>query len=394
MKQIFTLFLLSFAIMSLHSQQRNDVYISAFSHYGSVISTNSFLNGENRLNQSVKRFGDISLRCEIQTNGCRQWHSWYDYPSFGFGLYLIDFRDNGLLRTPIAAYTFLSFSYWHNKRLDLRGEFALGLAGNWDYFSENNVLNTAIGSPITCYFDYGFHLYCNITGQFKAGVGVSMTHFSNGGLRKPNKGINMIAPRFALKYNAFPQKKNDNSLSQNNVSKEQMPNVNKFNFVLTTFGGSYGHYYRAYNYGLADSIFRKSFFVCGISPSVIYNFNIKHGLGLGLDFAYFDMAGKSTEITNGEIVLRDEIKNQQRFNAALFLAYEYRIHHFTLTVEPCLYLYQYKSETENLITDVPVFYQRIGVRWQATNHFFCGLKLRAYNFSIAHFIEWNVGIRL
>jgi hypothetical protein len=126
---------------------------------------------------------------------------------------------------------------------------------------------------------------------------------------------------------------------------------------------------------------------------MIYNFNIKHGLGVGFDIAYFDMAGKSTAITEKEIILNDEIDTWQRFNAGIFLAYEYRMNHFVLKLEPCFYLYRYSSKTENLIVDVPLAYQRIGIGWQFSKHYSVGLKLRAYRFSIAHFIEWNIGIK-
>jgi hypothetical protein len=392
-KTIIFLFVISVSILAT-SQTANDKVFSAFSHYGSVFQTNGFIKGENRLDYPVKRFADISLRYEIQTNGSESWHALYDYPSYGFGLYLIDFKDKGLLRTPFAAYAFLSVSYWQSKRFDIRGEFALGLATNWDYFSRDNILNTAIGSPVTCYFDYGFHLYYKTNSNFDIGFGVSSTHFSNGALRKPNRGINVIAPRLAVKYSGFNEKGSRNAGSDLAHSKDPLPSSNSFTFVISAFGGVFGHYYRAYNYGIADSIFQKQFLVCGLSPSVLYNFNIKHSLGIGLDVAYFDMAGKSLAIKDESIVMSDEVGFMEKLNAAVFLAYEYRMHNFALTIEPAIYLYKYNSQTENSIYDAPAFYQRIGVRWQFSKHCFVGLKLRAYRFSIAHFIEWNVGVKL
>ncbi|MDR1725266.1 MAG: acyloxyacyl hydrolase [Bacteroidales bacterium] len=389
-KALLIVLLLVLCSFSAALGQNNKVF-SIFTHYGKVITTNSFLKGENKLNCPINIFKDFSIRYEIQTNGSKPWHSFYDYPSFGIGIDVIDFSDKGLLKTPVAAYSFLSMSYWKNKKFDLRGEFSLGIAGNWNYFDEkNNIENTAIGSALTCYFDYGFHLYYKVVPNIDMSLGISMTHFSNGALKKPNRGINIISPRLAVKGTLKNYKEKINLSNES----QYFDTINTFSFSCPVFVGIFGDYYRAYNYGINDSLYRKQFIVFGISPTIHYNFNIKHSVGLGFDAAYFDMAGKYLAVENGEIVLCYESNWKKRFNAGVFISYEWRMFNFILTVEPCLYLYKHDVKIEYSFFYVPIFYQRIGFQYLFSKNFFAGLKLRAYRFSIAHFIEWNLGIRL
>ena len=393
-KTILLLFFAGLTNFIIAQEASNDKIISAFLRHGRVLQLNSFVKGDNEFNHVIKNFTDASLRYEIQTNGCREWHSAYNYPSYGFGLYLTDFDDKGLLNTPFAAYAFLSSSYWQSKRLNLRGELALGLAANWNHFSLDNALNVAVGSPVTCYLDYGLHLYYKTDINLDFGFGLSMTHYSNGALRKPNRGINVVAPRLSVKYKGLNKAKITQAESPLAISSNSLPALKPRSFVVSAFGGIFGYYYRAYGSGIADSIFREQFLVGGLSVSALHNFNIKHSLGFGLDVGYFEMTGKSTKIKDGVIIVNDQAGFWERLNAALFLAYEYRIRRFAMTFEPSIYLYKYKIDARDPISDVPLIFQRIGIRWQFFDHCFVGLKLRAYNISVAHFLEWSVGIKL
>jgi hypothetical protein len=39
-------------------------------------------------------------------------------------------------------------------------------------------------------------------------------------------------------------------------------------------------------------------------------------------------------------------------------------------------------------------YQRIGLKYHIFENIFAGINVRAYDFSIADYIEWNIGYRI
>ena len=58
-----------------------------------------------------------------------------------------------------------------------------------------------MGAGKSFYVDVGLNLQYSLTQHFDIATGFSLTHFSNGAIKKPNYGLNTIAPKISLKYN-------------------------------------------------------------------------------------------------------------------------------------------------------------------------------------------------
>jgi hypothetical protein len=359
---------------------------SLFSHYGYVQPTNDFVKGINNENFKIKNMTDVSLRYEIHTDGLQDWHQLYHYPSFGFGLLYADFHDKNLLGKPFAAYSFLSMSYYRSKRFNLRGEFSLGLAWNWKHFSKDNPLNVAIGSAVTYYIAAELQFYYFLNRNLDIGLGISTTHFSNGALSKPNKGINVISPRLTLRYLPLGREELKHRTIEHSFKKG-------FDFVFMGFGGAQSYFKDLSFNDVDDTLFKTSFMAYGLTATALRTFSPKSSLGLGMDITYFESAGNTLSIEDRQVKLNDPVKPIDKVAIGLFVAYEYKIRNLSLTFEPGIYLHKYTSEQET-ISDPLLLYQRIGVRYQIDKNFFVGMKLRAYNFSVAHIVEWQVGYRL
>ncbi len=52
--------------------------------------------------------------------------------------------------------------------------------------------------------------------------------------------------------------------------------------------------------------------------------------------------------------------------------------------------YVWRGRTDD---QVPKLYQRLGLRFLLTDHWFAGLGIRFFDFGKADFIEWTVGYR-
>ncbi len=73
---------------------------------GSVLQTNDFLKGDNQSGEPIESFRSVRLEFGWQTDGSKDWHHSYNFPSFGIGLYGADFNNGEELGTPTSLYGF------------------------------------------------------------------------------------------------------------------------------------------------------------------------------------------------------------------------------------------------------------------------------------------------
>ncbi|MDD3725354.1 MAG: hypothetical protein PHV83_07515, partial [Bacteroidales bacterium] len=126
----------------------------------------------------------------------------------------------------------------------------------------------------------------------------------------------------------------------------------------------------------------------GLSSVLYRNLSYKRNIGLGINLGYDEKSNSIFNADNGVIISTDS-KFIDRLTLNMFLSYEYRIENFSVLFDAGYYLYRIRSETSS-----SNFFQRIGFRQEIYKNLFLGVSIRASKFRIAHFIEWNVGIRL
>jgi lipid A 3-O-deacylase PagL len=143
-----------------------------------------------------------SIEIGRQTDGSQEWHHLYGLPSYGFGISLASLNGRERSSRPIDAYTFFSWPFARpSERVRITTDFGMGLSWNWKEFnpqtnSDRNVLTSAVNVRI----DWGFYLRYSLTPQTSLYAGIDYTHRSNGGMRQPDLGINVIGPSVALRY--------------------------------------------------------------------------------------------------------------------------------------------------------------------------------------------------
>lgn len=375
------LLLFFFLSTSLHLAAQKES-LNSYSLYlkpGWVMPTNEYVSGTNTANKPISAIYSASLRFEHQTDGSKGWHQMYNYPSYGMGIYFAKFSVPNQLGNPISLYGFLSSTLYRHGRFALKTDFSLGLAFNWEHFSSSNTLNVAMGGPLSCYIDAAIVAYYNMCNHFDLGMGLALSHFSNGALKKPNKGINVLSPKLVFKYKPY-----DNI----RLKITEKPRSESYFENLTTFFFGVHDVQTVINPKKENESYENhSYLVFGLDDKFLRRFNLKHSLGLGIGIGYNQYVGTEYRIENDKMVF-SEIPVMQRFHLSAYISYEYRIHRLAILLEPGIYIYKNESDkSEN-------FFQRIGFRHYLSDSFFYGVSLRAAYFSVAQYIEWTIGYRI
>jgi hypothetical protein len=377
-KNISILTLLLISILAIGQDRYLDSY-SISGQSGWVLPTNDYVKGENDIYQPITQIYTLSLRYERQTDGSRPWHQLYNYPSYGLGLYIADFNVKNQLGNPITLYGFFNSYLIEKQKWSIKTEVSLGLAFNWQHFTPETPLNDAMGGSMSCYVDAGLTTYRHIGEKLEIGAGIYLTHFSNGAMKKPNKGVNVLAPKITIKYKPY---------GKFEYAKSPLPTYEKNIEDLTSiFAGVHNVLTVLARNQVNNQYNSNNYVVLGLDKRYLKRLSAKHALGIGFGVGYNQYVGTTYYVENREMKLKDA-NVMERFNLSAYLSYEFKIHRLNLFLEPGYYVYKSiydKSES---------FFQRIGLRYQLNEKWFCAIGLRSQYFSVAQYIEWGVGLRL
>ncbi|MBN1182685.1 MAG: acyloxyacyl hydrolase [Bacteroidales bacterium] len=336
---------------------------------GMVVPHNDYLKSID------KGYKALSVKIMFQTTGSKYWQQLYNYPQFGFGFYRGWFDPECNIGKPYALYSVFSAPVHRSDKWSMNWELNFGVA----YFHEN-IFNVAISSMFSGYFSSGADFRRNLGKHFKIGAFAGFTHFSNGAFQKPNLGVNVFSPKLFLIYT--PQNESQNYRSTT------LPELVKNNYIDVSI--YYGMKNLIYMGTDLDSITKYTgvdFTVYGLSVVVNRQVSYLSRIGLGVTFGYNGSYNSPLVVENAKLVVK-ESRYSKKLELSVYPSYELLMNKFAVVMQPGIYIYRVDFET---IT--PVFYQRIGLKYTITQQLFTGFNLRAYEFSNADFIEWNIGWR-
>src|SRR5262245_16756071 len=171
-----------------------------------VVATNPFSVGEAAAaGRNVAAIPSLTVEVGRQTDGSSEWHHLYGFPAYGFGVSFAS-AGSGSSR-PVDAYTFFSWPFARpSDRVQITSDFGMGLSWNWKTFNQQtNSYAQVLGSDLNVRIDWGFYLRYLMTPQTSLYAGADFTHRSNGGMRQPDQGINVIGPSIGVRYNLSPE---------------------------------------------------------------------------------------------------------------------------------------------------------------------------------------------
>lgn len=355
--------------------------ISGLYQNGYVFPTNNFVRGSNTEKELINAFQTFSIRLSEQTFGKNLWEQLYNYPQWGIGLSVYDFYNPEEIGNPIALYGFVNVPFKRWNRLTFNYEIGFGATFNWKHFDPvSNSYNIAIGAGEAFYIDAGLNLRYNLTNHFEIETGLSLSHFSNGALKKPNFGLNTIAPKTSIKYNFYDRP----DFIKHKIPKHQTEKE----WLISMFIGGTNVIFDSVNVDIQEKYEGITFPVAGITTTLNWHKWRKSKIGIGMAMTYNGSVNAQVAIDNNELEATDGLFTD-KLQISIFPSYEFVMHRFSIILQPAFYLYRKK-----LINQTPVFHQRIGLKYHFKENFFVGITLRDYEFHVSDFVEWNIGYRI
>ena len=363
----------------IHQKKLPKKYVLGFLYEnGSVFQTNPFVKGDNTEKVPIKNYQAFSGRIMFRTTGKKQWHQLYGYPYWGFGVHVSDFYNPEEMGVPIALYAFLNAPFHRWNKLSLNYEIDFGVTGNWKHFNPvNNRYNVAIGAGETVYIHVGAGLTYTFSNRWEAELGIGLAHFSNGALKLPNFGLNTFSPRVEIRYKVHGTP----------VLKKQKitPFKKSGSLNFTAFTGLKNVLFDSTQVNITTRYRGIYFPVFGFKTTFNYQISHKSKFGIGIAASYDGSVNARVAVDKGELEVKD-LPFSEKLRLSIYPSYELVMGPYSLLLQPGFYIFRKQFPRQ-----VPVSYQRIGLKYTFTNHITVGISLRAYDFHVSDFIEWNVG---
>ncbi|RPH33526.1 MAG: hypothetical protein EHM93_04390 [Bacteroidales bacterium] len=343
---------------------KKQLYFEGLSHYGFVAPHHNYM--AYFINEHVQGF---QINAGIFTVGNKYWNQSYNYPRIGLGYYHSGLGNRKIYGQLDAFYLYVDRAFLNlNNRFNFGNRISFGLghiSKKFDLYSNN--YNIAIGSNLNVFLQYNFEGTVRLTSSMQMKAGVSLIHSSNGSIKEPNMGFNIVTSFVGLQYSLTDQR--------NCISKDQKtnPDTSKNQLIASIAYGwksiSRFHSYEYPVYALSLEYSRK------ISKS--------GWLGMALT-GYLDRSiKKEFEIP---IIPDTTFKSSDYYSFALNPSYEMRMGKLAFLFQPGIYL-KYSVKDYGLITN------RIGLRYYFRKQWIAGVSVKAHWLAKADFVEWNIGYR-
>lgn len=286
----------------------------------------------------------------------------YRRPYFGVGLYTSTFH-NADIGTPGAVYFFLTIplKFEGLKKWTFSYSGAFGLSYNFNpYDPVKNPSNVFVGSYKNCYVHLGFIANYKFNDRWAANGTFGFKHFSNGSFKQPNYGLNLIPVTIGVSY----------KMDKVEIEHEPRP-IPKFvrhNMMNVTLGVG------SKNYEVGGDNYLKS----TLTIDFLRQINYKYRIGAGIDIFYSDKSNYRNK--------SDQSNFSKSYTYALTGSWEWALTE-KLYVPIAIGFYLHRNEENDEKT---VYYERVGMRYRITDHFFAGVTIKAHG-GAADYFEWAVG---
>ncbi|MDQ3534290.1 MAG: acyloxyacyl hydrolase, partial [Bacteroidota bacterium] len=225
---------------------------------------------------------------------------------------------------------------------------------------KNNALSHWLSFVMQGRLGYNF----NLTDRLKLTSGVTLTHFSNGGFKIPNSGINIMTLNVGFSHLLDPQTPTYSFSTENYEVDKRI----KLNLALAS--------------GVKGLRNIEGYFpFLNVSAYVDKRIGYKSALNFGVD-GFYNLADKQeVEHTPLEIDRKPDFKK-----VGLVAGHELFVGKISLMTQLGAYVYNPFKST------IPV-YQRYGIKYYLKESYFASLILKTHG-GRADIIEWGIGVRM
>lgn len=361
------------ALLLIFIKKSSAQQVDSINHKNSFIAEVEFENGGILATGELKEktfnnayYNGLNFKAGWRMNSTKDpYYRLYNNPTYGIGFYSSTFH-NDIVGKPYALYGFVQtpFGNINNKKWAFDYRIGLGLSGNFKPYNEQkNPLNLALGSKNNVFIDFGLRSQYKINNHFRAGVGVAYHHFSNGALRLPNKGVNLIPVTVSLTYQPDGMKVSKDTTPLPELPKTTLYHVNA-GAGIKEISGHDG----------------KRFFKSTLSFYASRYVSYKWRMGAGIDL-FYSASGNNEAIAHDK---RGKLSSKLSGGPAFYLVH---ILNQDLVLNGNIGYYIHNQEFNGEIRKV---FLRAGFRYYVYKNLNAGVSIKAHQ-GQADFIEWTLG---
>ncbi|MEX0981588.1 MAG: acyloxyacyl hydrolase [Bacteroidales bacterium] len=285
---------------------------------------------------------------------------------FGAGYYYSNLGNRDVYGNVHAVYAALTADVFQsNLPFYFKQSFAFGVSYNTMHFdTDENYFNRAVGSHLNAFVSLSFNLVAELGDNIEVTAGPSVVHTSNGNVKQPNFGLNLINTRVGFAYKFHP----------GNTETEHVPVESK--------GMTGNRYQFIFSGGIRQLSHKipKNFFIGSVMADYSRRVSSYQAYGGGIDWIFDPTEGRETYVTE------KRVENIVPWHVGVHLTWERIWNRFSLALQP-----GYKVIT--LSKHNFMQYNRAVIRYRIDGHFLLNIAIKAHGFR-ADFIEFGIGYEL
>jgi len=298
--------------------------------------------------------------------GDNAWEARHNFPTFGITLSYVDYNSEITGETiGLSPHYTIHINRNRDSRHQFTYKMGFGLGYNTRPYSKDlNHQNHLLGSvwtfsiPAVLGYEYSFN------NRWAVSTGLSAIHFSNGSIKKPNKGVNVASLFAGVRFNTSRERPSYSYPEEEFVPKK--PSI-----TLAAYGGM-----NEANYIGAGS---RPF----LTMSAYVDKKLNHKLALLAGADMFWTSSLKEDIKYDLNVDQDQPPDYKR--AALTAGFEYFINKISIVGQLGIYVYDpYKRYA--------FFYERVGMKYNFTEKLFAGMSIKAH-YANGELAEFGGGYR-
>ena len=310
----------------------------------------------------------VELSLQKRTFGATAWEANFGYPDVDYKISYFDLKNKEQLGHVVALSTGMAFHLVGKTPFkdQLQFYFGMGLAyATNPYHKEFNNLNNVISSKLSFYGNLKLAYHHQFGERLNAGVGLKITHFSNGAVKLPNNGLNLVSLNVMTSY----------KISSGKPNYISAPEVQEFDRKIR-FGA-------VIRMGWAESSPPGS----GVKPVYSLGLIVQQRISLKsrLDIGIEGFANKALEyeVTHNHSFDGDTLDYRK---VGFMFGHELVVNKFVFVTQLGVYLYNPYAPQNSL-------YTRLGLKYYFTDKLFASISLKTH-YAVAEVIEYSVGFRL
>ncbi len=348
---------------------------------GILVNNTPFFTMVDEEGNTIKSTQAFSLEYGWQMIGGKEWHQACKYPRVGVGVQHLRVLRRNELGHPFSVYGFYDGNYYWSKNFQFTNRLAAGLAYGLRHYNPNDAMpNYVIGTRVNAFAEMGVGIALRMNDFIFIEPGFRFSHFSNGNIRKPQRGINITS--FNIGLSAI--------ISQPYKTPAKMPLgdcLHRHELLAYVGMAPRQMEFKNENIEKPHETFGLNFLMANLHLGYNYEVNRRLKLGGGIDLVYDGTNGQQEAAISGTLDKRD-VPFRDKIGLSVFIGGESAVDKLSIITT-----LGYMVAQNRFDSSTPAFEQRLGFKYHFYKNVFAGVNIRAYNFKAAKAIEFNVGMR-